>query len=114
VLDYLELLRLDIENSSFRVRSGEERRRMPRAPDRRRVARKPLPQPGAGKTDLRLSVTVSIGVAESHSQLRPQAILELADKALYRAKQRGRNRIETTLVAPKKLKRVKRGKSTEL
>jgi diguanylate cyclase (GGDEF)-like protein len=110
VLDYLELLRLQIENSSFRLRSGEERRRQPRGSDRRRLARKRPVQGGRVRSGLRLSVTVSIGVAESHSRLRVEEVLELADQALYRAKQRGRNRIEATLVQAKK---TKRGKSAE-
>lgn len=41
-------------------------------------------------------VTVSLGVATliPDEELLPQALIERADKALYRAKQRGRNRVE--------------------
>src|SRR5713226_2278266 len=57
VLDYIELLRLNIENSSFRIRSGDERRKAVRAPERRVSAKKkPAPRPISGP--LSLSVTV--------------------------------------------------------
>ena len=40
-----------------------------------------------------LSVTISIGYAEREngSRLLPEAVIKAADKALYRAKQQGRN-----------------------
>lgn len=41
-----------------------------------------------------VSVTISIGVAESGDKLRtPDDVLQAADKALYRAKEKGRNRV---------------------
>jgi diguanylate cyclase (GGDEF)-like protein len=43
-------------------------------------------------------VTCSFGVAEVHN--REPSIVELADKALYRAKQLGRNRVEVEAPAP--------------
>ena len=44
-----------------------------------------------GKT---VSVTISIGVAESGEKLKtPDEVLRAADKALYRAKEKGRNRV---------------------
>lgn len=43
-----------------------------------------------------VSVTVSIGVAASGDDLRsPSVVIKAADEALYRAKQRGRNRISS-------------------
>src|SRR5215468_3362967 len=62
VADYLELLRLNIENSTFRVRSGQERRKDSRAKDRRAPAKHK--QSGTARATAILSVTVSIGVAE--------------------------------------------------
>ena len=96
VLEYLEFLRLDIEASSFRVRSGKERRKTTRDTDRRiKDKRRTAGRPS--QTSLMLSVTVSIGVAESQPKLSVGEVLQHADKALYRAKQGGRNRIETAL-----------------
>jgi len=49
---------------------------------------------GGGGSDHSVSVTISIGVAESSDQLRtPHEVIKSADKALYRAKNAGRNRI---------------------
>ena len=103
VVDHLEELRAMIEASAFRMRVVE-RRQTPRGPDRRS-------QPGRGRSQAgrairRLSqgtnaaplcVTVSIGVATSAREM-PNAdqVIRAADKALYRAKSAGRNRIETS------------------
>ena len=47
--------------------------------------------PGSGKS---VSVTISIGVAASGDAMRsPAEVIKAADKALYRAKQRGRNQV---------------------
>jgi len=102
VVDHLERLRVAIESSKFRVR-GADRREVPRGPDRRnerthgrvrkgdsirKLAQEQLPAP--------LSVTVSIGVAtSSKDESHPEEVLQAADKALYRAKANGRNRVET-------------------
>lgn len=97
IVDYLELLRLDIEASVFRVRSGEERRKVerPEPPDRRsRKRRRSVPQLSA-KPASNLSVTVSIGIGESQPKASSDEIINRADEALYRAKRGGRNRIET-------------------
>lgn len=99
IIDYLDLLRLEIEGTSFRVRSGKERRKAPRIPEppqrraekKRRSSRKPHGGP------VTLSVTVSIGIGESQGKMRSEAIINQADQALYRAKSGGRNRIETAL-----------------
>ncbi len=99
VLDPLETLRITIEASAFRLRSGEERRRNePRRSDRRVTPRKGS---SARKTqsktlDGNLYVTVSMGVAQAGSATQDvERVIQQADKALYRAKQSGRNRIET-------------------
>jgi len=100
VMDPLEQLRLEIAASSFRLR-GTERRQEARGPDRRNPrprtqtghAIRKLSQPAA---PAELSVTASIGVASSSEpNSSTEEVIKAADKALYRAKNAGRNRIET-------------------
>ena len=43
--------------------------------------------------DTSLSVTLSAGVACSYREIAPDDLIRLADQALYRAKDAGRNRI---------------------
>ncbi len=101
VVDPLERLRWNVENSEFRLR-GIDRRRAHRGADRRTPRAKGRTQKGHAirqlseeKTQAKLSVTVSIGVAEStEANPHPDSVLQAADKALYRAKANGRNRLE--------------------
>jgi diguanylate cyclase (GGDEF)-like protein len=112
IVDHLELLRMEIESSSFRLRTGQDRRKMRRETDRRSTGqrrKKSVSQPDSGL----LSVTVSIGAAESHSKLNVDEVIQHADKALYRAKQNGRNRIEVTMVARRTKRETKSGKSAQ-
>ena len=102
VLPHLEKLREKVERSEFRLR-GNDRRQAPRGPDRRHQrnrsrARKQQPPErlAENKPQFGLSVTVSIGVATAASDEKgPEAVIKSADKALYRAKENGRNRVET-------------------
>jgi diguanylate cyclase (GGDEF)-like protein len=100
-LPHLEQLRAAIEASFFHVREVAERRTAPRGADRRATRRKPAKAklnstPSAHPRE-GLSVTVSIGVAEPTPQKDlVLQVIESADKALYRAKQAGRNRVETS------------------
>jgi diguanylate cyclase (GGDEF)-like protein len=102
VLEHLEALRAMIQASSFRVRETPERRTEPRGADRRNSGRqKPSPKKAAARkvpdrtAQGELSVTVSIGVAEPTTKTRDvEEVILFADKALYRAKHAGRNRVE--------------------
>ncbi len=110
VVDHLEQLRLAIERSSFRTRATE-RRQISRGPDRRNQRTRGRAQSGRAIRQLAmqqlqiqphepatLSVTVSIGVATSAKE-KPESddVVRAADKALYRAKAAGRNRVETAV-----------------
>ena len=100
VLEHLEQLRLKVESSEFRMR-GNERRQTPRGPDRRnqgtrrRAKGQAIRQLASQGSSAALSVTVSIGVASASQRASdPPTVLHAADKALYRAKANGRNRVE--------------------
>jgi diguanylate cyclase (GGDEF)-like protein len=85
-LPELEALRQGVEESKFTVRRRLQRRR------------KPAKANGAngGKARPQIAVTVSIGVAESNGrQDAPELVVQAADRALYRAKDAGRNRVES-------------------
>ena len=79
---HLEALRMTVAGSCFVLRASDRPRKKPAAP-------KMSPTPRRG-----VFVTVSIGVAERDShQTEPQQVVKAADKALYRAKRAGRNRV---------------------
>lgn len=81
VLDVLETVRAGVAASTFTLRGADRPRRRPRRPRRRSGARQ-------------LAVTISIGAAHRRSDdPAPDAVVQRADAALYKAKERGRNRI---------------------
>jgi len=101
VVDHLEQLRASIEASSFRLR-GQDRRQQLRGADRRTRSARERTKPGNNISELsrvsgptEISVTASIGVATSSQRMLAEEVIQAADKALYRAKAAGRNRIET-------------------
>ena len=101
IFQHLELLRMNIESCSFRLRRGEDRRKSPREGERRVAGKATTTRRTSSAA---LSVTVSIGIAESRPRRTIEHVIELADKALYTAKQSGRNRIEVATVERKSRK----------
>jgi diguanylate cyclase (GGDEF)-like protein len=82
-LPHLEELREIVETSRFTMR----RRFRPRVKPKNDRGRKTRPG---------IMITVSIGVAErNHRNASPDQVVQAADKALYRAKEAGRNRVST-------------------
>jgi diguanylate cyclase (GGDEF)-like protein len=81
---------------------GQERRSAERRAGARQAAatrskpRSSRTSAAAGSDDHALSVTVSIGVSGPDAKARiPDEVVQAADRALYRAKQSGRNRVES-------------------
>lgn len=111
-IPHLEHLRAAVEAATFRVRGGQDRRRIPRGPDRRSSAASKgarIRQLALEERTTELSVTVSIGVAEPTVRTANiEDVIHAADKALYRAKQAGRNRVETASAARPRTPRLKR------
>jgi diguanylate cyclase (GGDEF)-like protein len=84
-LPYLEALRARIADYTMAIRAPDRPKRA-KAGKRRRAA--------PGRTPRAVSVTVSIGVAQHSERLdTPEKVILSADKALYRAKKAGRNRV---------------------
>ncbi len=82
---HLEALRASVEGAAFTLRGPDRPKRKPRSrSSRARVAKAP-----------RLAVTVSIGAANARGSAAPSEVVKAADNALYRAKDGGRNRVET-------------------
>jgi len=103
VVEHLEQLRGKVESSEFHMR-GADRRQLRRGPERRngrvRVRTRKgdaIRQLARQKSAAPLSVTVSIGVAASSKHSDTDSVLQAADKALYRAKANGRNRVESAV-----------------
>jgi len=142
--EHLDALRRMIETSAFHVRgadrraaqsaeAGEDPRKDLRAgnSDRRKSAKKKTSaaglrrdgrirpssgaQPRVNQQADHLSVTVSIGVAEPSTRYRqPEQVIQAADQALYRAKHKGRNRVELASTAPLRLAEGRRTKASRL
>lgn len=80
---HLEELRREIASYRFAVRAPDRPRTRPETPPR-----------GHGSRSRELKVTVSLGIAgPGRSRPSPHQVLKAADRALYRAKRAGRNRL---------------------
>jgi diguanylate cyclase (GGDEF)-like protein len=83
-LPFLEAVRKEVAEAAFTLRGRDRPKRKPKTPR------------GGSTNGKKLSVTISIGVAERNGKYEtPDAVIEAADKALYRAKEGGRNRVES-------------------
>jgi GGDEF domain-containing protein len=95
-LPHLEGSRARVEACKMTIRGADRPKDMEEGSKRRGASG---PSSPAGKLDLTradllLSVTVSIGAAEPGKRMKtPPEVLKGADEALYRAKERGRNRV---------------------
>ncbi len=78
---HLEALRRSVAQATFRVR---------KTVTRKRNGKSSRATPAGGR---QLAVTVSIGAAHGHGTALPDTVVKAADKALYRAKGEGRNRV---------------------
>jgi diguanylate cyclase (GGDEF)-like protein len=108
--DHLDLLREDIELSPFMVRGPD--RSLRERPERRKIQERRV-----RRESIETRVTVSIGVADIDCADDPEAIMKCADRALYKAKSDGRNRVVrfTGFAEPaKKRKRAARSKGDGL
>ena len=87
VYAHLEVVRQKIEESSFTIRSQDRPKKAPKKGAKKTTkARKPA--------EKKVTVTVSIGVAERGDKCTtPDLVMKAADKALYRAKDQGRNQV---------------------
>ena len=126
--EHLDSLRQIIAKSTFQVRGSErraersaEKRSNPQnelrtgGSDRRKPTRKKTAPASPSQSPDRLSVNVSIGVAEPSTRYRqPEQVIQAADQALYRAKNKGRNRVELASTAPLRLAEGKRSKVSRL
>ncbi|MEN8200202.1 MAG: GGDEF domain-containing protein [Thermodesulfobacteriota bacterium] len=81
VISHLERLRKAIADAQFGLRGKVRPKKKPKKRKRKTSPKK-------------VSVTISIGVAESGPKLTsPGKVIKAADRALYRAKKKGRNRV---------------------
>jgi diguanylate cyclase (GGDEF)-like protein len=83
-ISHLERLRKMVEQTRFVVRGGGRPRSKPEKPKKSRGSRR------------KVKITISIGVAERNERnTTPEQVIQAADKALYRAKKAGRNKVKS-------------------
>jgi GGDEF domain-containing protein len=81
-MEHLEAVRKAVEGARLTLRAKDRPKKKPKVKPKKATAQKTV------------SVTISIGAAtRSKKAKKPGAVMELADKALYRAKKKGRNQV---------------------
>lgn len=81
VVPFLQELRDTIKSRPFTLRAQDRPKRKPR-------------KSAPGSNHRKVSITMSIGVADNEKKnLKPEEVIKAADKALYRAKHTGRDKI---------------------
>ena len=81
----LESLRQAIAEAGFTVRAKNRPKNKTKASNKK-----------SGPSRKSVQITISIGVADNHGTGNtPEEVIKIADKALYRAKKKGRNRVST-------------------
>jgi diguanylate cyclase (GGDEF)-like protein len=91
-MPHLEATRAAVEAYKMTIRGADRPKDTDEGSKRRAAGAAAKPE--VLRTDLPLSVTVSIGAAEPGKRLKTQAeVVKGADEALYRAKERGRNQV---------------------
>jgi len=80
-LPFLEEIRENIQNTPFTVRNTKSRKKFKKSGNKS----------GTGKGAVK--ITISIGVSDSALESKPVAVMKNADKALYKAKKSGRNKV---------------------
>jgi diguanylate cyclase (GGDEF)-like protein len=80
-IPFLEEIRELIQNTPFTVRNPKSRKKF----------KKSGKKSGSGKGTVK--ITISIGVSDSALETKPFSVMKQADKALYKAKKGGRNKV---------------------
>ena len=87
VIEHLEKLRQSIADAKFVVRSKDRPKKKPASNKTKKTS-----STDAGKQTVQ--ITISIGVADNTGEESvPKEVMKAADKALYRAKKKGRNQV---------------------
>jgi diguanylate cyclase (GGDEF)-like protein len=82
---FLEALRENVEAYKLALRASDRPKKKAKGRKRQR---------GGWRGKRSVSVTISIGVAERNERLAaPEEVVQAADRALYRAKEKGRNQV---------------------